>query len=141
MNDEERSHLIQSAIQAQRRAYAPYSNFAVGAAIRTASGKVYQGANVENVSYGLSICAERVAAVTAVAAGDQEFVAIAIASPGGATPCGACRQFLAEFGPSMRVVTIDPENPDHGYQSTLENLLPNRFDKGRPIRKQPPATS
>jgi len=139
MTNEERSSLIRSAIQAQRRAYAPYSNFAVGAAIRTASGTVYQGANVENACFGLSLCAERVAASTAVAAGDQDFVAIAIASPGGASPCGACRQFLAEFGPAMRVVTIDPECSDYGYQSTLDDLLPNRFDKGRPIRKLPPA--
>jgi cytidine deaminase len=141
MNDEERNYLIQSAIQAQKRAYAPYSNFAVGAAIRTASGQVYQGANVESASYSLTICAERVAAATAVAAGDRDFLAIAIVSPGGASPCGACRQFLAEFSPAMRVITVDSENRDHGYQSTLDDLLPNRFDKGRPTRKQPPTAS
>jgi cytidine deaminase len=139
MTDDQRSNLILAAIQAQQNAYAPYSNFAVGAAIRTASGKVYQGTNVENASYGLSICAERVAAVAAVAAGDREFVAIAVASPGGVSPCGACRQFLAEFSPAMRVVTVDSENRDHGYQSTLDQLLPNRFDKGRPLRNPPPS--
>jgi cytidine deaminase len=141
MTDDQRNSLIQAAIQAQQRAYAPYSNFPVGAAIRTTSGKIYQGANVENASYGLTICAERVAASTAVAAGDRDFVAIAITSPGGATPCGACRQFLAEFSPTMRVVTVDSENREHGYQSTLDDLLPNRFDKGRPLRNPPPATA
>jgi cytidine deaminase len=141
MTDDQRSSLIQAAIQAQQRAYAPYSNFAVGAAILTAGGNVYPGANVENASYGLTICAERVAAATAVAAGDRDFVAIAIASRGGASPCGACRQFLAEFSPSMRVVTVDSENREYGYQSTLDDLLPNRFDKGRPLRKQPPTAS
>jgi cytidine deaminase len=129
MTEPARDELIRAALDAQKRAYAPYSNFPVGAAIRTASGKVFQGANVENASFSLTICAERVAAAAAVAAGEREFTVIAIVSRGGATPCGACRQVLAEFSPTLRIVTVDSEEPDHGYQSTLDDLLPNRFKK------------
>jgi cytidine deaminase len=131
MTEPARDELIRAALDAQQRAYAPYSNFPVGAAIRAASGKIYQGANVENASYGLTICAERVAASAAVAAGDREFTAIAIVSRGGVTPCGACRQFLAEFNPALRVVMVDSEQQDHGYQATLDDLLPSRFDKSK----------
>lgn len=129
MTEPNRDELIHAALDAQKRAYAPYSNFPVGAALRTASGKVFQGANVENVSFGLTICAERVAAAAAIAAGEREFVTIAIVSRGGATPCGACRQFLAEFNPTLRVVMVDSDEQGHGYQSTLDDLLPNRFVK------------
>ncbi len=131
MTEPARDELIHAALDAQKRAYAPYSNFPVGAAIRTASGKIYEGANVENVSYGLTICAERVAASTAVAAGDRDFTAIAVVSNGGVTPCGACRQFLAEFNPNLRVVMVDSLQQDHGYQATLDQLLPSRFDKSK----------
>jgi cytidine deaminase len=130
MNEPARDELIQAALDAQKRAYAPYSDFPVGAALRTASGKIYQGTNVENASFGLTICAERVAAAASVAAGERDFTAIAIVSRGGASPCGACRQFLAEFNPKLRVVMVDSNQPDHGYQSTLDDLLPNRFIKG-----------
>ncbi len=129
MTEPARDELIHAALEAQQRAYCPYSNFPVGAAIRTVSGKIYQGANVENVSYGLTVCAERVAAGTAVAAGDREFTAIAVVSNGGASPCGACRQFLAEFNANLRIIMVDSLNPDHGYQSTLDQLLPSRFEK------------
>jgi cytidine deaminase len=131
MTEPARDELIHAALDAQKRAYAPYSNFPVGAALRTASGKIYQGTNVENASFGLTICAERVAATTAVAAGERNFTDIAIVSRGGASPCGACRQFLAEFSPTMRIVMVDSEHLDHGYQSTLGDLLPNRFVKAK----------
>src|SRR3990172_3428226 len=131
MTEPARDDLIHAALDAQKRAYAPYSDFPVGAALRTASGKIYQGANVENASYGLTICAERVAAAAAVAAGDREFVAIAVVSRGGVSPCGACRQFLAEFNPNLPVVMVDSEQQDHGYQATLDDLLPSRFDKSK----------
>jgi cytidine deaminase len=132
MAEPTRDELIHAALDAQQRAYAPYSNFPVGAALRTAGGKIFQGANVENASYGLTICAERVAAAAAVAAGERDFAAIAIVSPGGVSPCGACRQFLAEFNPALRIVMVDSQQPDHGYQSTLDDLLPNRFVKSKP---------
>jgi cytidine deaminase len=127
MNNSQRDELVRAAIDAQQRAYCPYSKFPVGAAIRTASGKIYRGANVENASYGLTICAERVAAGAAVAAGDRDFAAIAIVSRGGVSPCGACRQFLAEFNPNLPVVMVDSQQHDHGYQATLDELLPSRF--------------
>jgi cytidine deaminase len=99
--------LLTAAREARKAAYAPYSRFPVGAAIQTAAGTVYRGCNVENASYGLTICAERVAVMTAVAAGERQVVAVAI--DGGdadkpAPPCGACRQVLHEFGPDMQVI-------------------------------------
>jgi cytidine deaminase len=131
MTEPARDELIHAAIDAQQRAYCPYSNFPVGAAIRTASGKIFQGCNVENVSYGLTICAERVAACSAVAAGEREFTDVAVVSNGGVSPCGACRQFLAEFNPNLRIIMVDALHQDHGYQSSLAVLLPGRFDKNK----------
>ena len=128
MTDDDRNELVQAALDAQQRAYCPYSKFPVGAAIRTASGKIYRGANVENASYGLTICAERVAAGAAVAAGDRDFAAIAVVSRGGVSPCGACRQFLAEFNPNLPVVMVDSLQQEHGYRATLDELLPSRFE-------------
>ncbi len=117
--------LIEQAKQARERAYAPYSHFAVGAALLTRSGKVFTGVNVENASYGLTVCAERVAVFNAVTAGEREFVAIAIASSNGASPCGACRQVLAEFGLDMLVIAVDMN--DCMRQWRLEELLPASF--------------
>jgi cytidine deaminase len=128
MQKSERDELIQAAFEAQRQAYAPYSNFPVGAAIRTASGKIYQGCNVENASFGLTNCAERVAAGTAVAAGDREFTGVAVVSRGGVSPCGACRQFLAEFSPNVEIVMVDSLKPDVIHEATLAQLLPGRFE-------------
>ncbi len=119
--------LLQAALAARERAYAPYSGFAVGAALLTASGEIYCGCNVENASYGLSICAERVAVVSAVAAGQRDFVAIAVVTPtaGPASPCGACRQTLAEFNPGMQVILANL----HGQRlvTTAGALLPGAF--------------
>lgn len=122
------AELIRAALEVQQRAYAPYSDFHVGAAIRTASGKIFTGANVENASFGLTICAERVAAATAVAAGEREFTAVAVTSRGGVSPCGACRQFLAEFAPDVPIVMVDPAQPDVVHRATLAELLPGRFE-------------
>jgi cytidine deaminase len=99
--------LVDEAWDARSRAYAPYSNFAVGAALATDDGRHFGGANVENASYGVSICAERVAAATAVAAGARGIVAVAVtgSAPTATPPCGACRQFLYEFNPEMTVVS------------------------------------
>jgi cytidine deaminase len=122
MDDRE---LARRAIEASRRAYAPYSRFTVGAALLARGGEVVEGCNVENASYGLTICAERVAASAAVARGLREFVAIAVATPTRGTPCGACRQFLAEFAPELRVVLTDLEG---GIDVTdLRTLLPRGF--------------
>ncbi|MBC7232744.1 MAG: bifunctional UDP-N-acetylglucosamine diphosphorylase/glucosamine-1-phosphate N-acetyltransferase GlmU [Chloroflexi bacterium] len=121
----EDKELIALAIEARQKAYAPYSHYRVGAALLTASGKVYTGCNVENVSYGLTVCAERVAALKAVCDGEREFVAIAVVTENGGAPCGACRQVLAEFGPEMRVLATDVSGNHKVY--TLRELLPVPF--------------
>lgn len=98
--------LLAAAVKARDRAYAPYSHFAVGAALLTPDGRVFTGANAENASLGLSMCAERVAIYHALSEGAQRFEAVGVAGPDGvlAMPCGACRQVLHEFGPGMQVV-------------------------------------
>jgi cytidine deaminase len=107
-------------------AYAPYSNFKVGAAVLTKSGKVYTGVNVENSSYGATICAERSAILSAVSDGEKDFAAIAIASSSGeAYPCGICRQFMYEFGDDIRIIT--GEDSDNLNVHTIEELLPKGF--------------
>ncbi len=122
MEDEE---LIALAAEARGKAYAPYSSYAVGAAILTASGEVFSGCNVENASYGLSMCAERTAAFKAVSAGHREFTAIAVVTQNGVAPCGACRQVLAEFGAQMRVLVADVEGNYREYR--LSQLLLEPF--------------
>ena len=107
-------------------AYAPYSQFQVGAALLAENGEVFTGCNVENASYGMTICAERTAVFKAVAAGVRAFSAIAISVPGGGSPCGACRQVLNEFSPSMKVYLSD-ENGQLIRETTLEMLLPDAF--------------
>jgi cytidine deaminase len=119
--------LIAAALQASQRAYAPYSSFPVGAALLTSTGEIISGCNVENVSYGLTICAERVAACTAIAAGHKNFLALAVATPGGCTPCGACRQFLAEFSPELPIWLVDSDQPERVLETNLKELLPGRF--------------
>ena len=128
MSTAERDELIRAALDAQQRAFCPYSDFPVGAALRTGSGRIYQGVNVENASYGLTICAERVAASSAVAAGERDFSEIVVVSRTGVSPCGACRQFLAEFNPNLSIVMIDSLKPDIVYETTLTELLPGRFE-------------
>ena len=128
MIEAERDELIRAALDAQKRAFCPYSKFPVGAAIRTASGRIHQGVNVENASFGLTLCAERVAAAAAVAAGDRDFAAIAVVSRGGVAPCGACRQFLAEFNATLTIVMVNSERPTDIRQTTLDVLLPSRFE-------------
>lgn len=119
--------LIDKAHQAQNMAYAPYSGFKVGAALLCKSGQVYTGANVENSSYGLTVCAERIALFKAVTEGEREFEAIAVAGNGsGYTyPCGACLQVLAEFSRSMKVIVTGENNKYQEYD--LNDLLPQAF--------------
>lgn len=116
--------LIEQAIAARRHAYAPYSRFAVGAALRTKSGRVYCGCNVENLSFGLTICAERSAVSAAIAAGEREFVAIAVVADAKepVTPCGACRQVLAEFAPDLPICSANLDGQT--FESTIRELLP-----------------
>lgn len=108
----EQDALIRAAIDVQQRAYAPYSRFRVGAAALSESGKVFVGCNVENASYGLAICAERSALVTMVSAGHQKLRAMCIVSRGGASPCGACRQFINEFGRDAELLLFDSSRVD-----------------------------
>ena len=127
-NDQETCDaLMQAALDAQRNAYAPYSKFQVGAAILTEDGETFVGCNVENSSFGLTICAERVAATAAVAGGSNKFEMIAIVSPGGVTPCGACRQFLAEFNPDIPILLVDSNCPEAINEVSLTDLFPQGF--------------
>ena len=118
--------LIAKAMEAREKAHAPYSHFAVGAALLGRSGRVYTGCNVENASYGLSICAERVAVFRAVSEGERDFEAIAVVTENGVTPCGACRQVLMEFGEDIQVIVADETG---GYRVFgLQELLPEAFN-------------
>ncbi|MEM8679984.1 MAG: cytidine deaminase [Planctomycetota bacterium] len=122
--------LIAAALDVRSHAYAPYSGFQVGAALLTQSGSVYVGCNVENASYGLTSCAERGAIFTAIAHGERDYELIAVASPGGVSPCGACRQVLAEFSQQLKILLVDADNPTHTKELTIAELLPHRFDSG-----------
>lgn len=122
---EDYTDLLEIAGEAGGRAYAPYSGFKVGAALLTAGGKVITGCNIENASYGLSICAERVAFFTAVARGEKDFRAIAVAAASRATPCGACRQVMMEFAPEADVVTRDEDGAIQVKK--VRELLPDAF--------------
>jgi cytidine deaminase len=123
--------LLVRAREARANAYAPYSDFPVGAALLAADGRVFTGANVENASYGLGNCAERVAVGRAVSEGAREFIAIAVVGPRedlGCTPCGACRQVLYEFGPEMLVITTGCQGePDGVHVSRVSEMLPGAF--------------
>ena len=126
--------LLQAAVDVRAQAYCPYSGFAVGAALLAASGRIYTGANVENASYGATICAERAALTAAVTAGERNFRALAIAAGDSPTPpCGICRQVLREFG-DMTVVYANADG-SNAIQTTLAALLPDDFSvdimKGR----------
>jgi cytidine deaminase len=119
--------LIAAAKAAQRNAHAPYSKFRVGAALLTKSGKIYTGVNVENASYGLTNCAERVAIGKAVSEGHRQFQAIAVVAPSAAlSPCGACRQVMAEFGECV-VICADSRNTRRLKIHLLSELLPHSF--------------
>ncbi|MEN4010522.1 MAG: cytidine deaminase [Chloroflexota bacterium] len=118
--------LVQSAIAARRWAYAPYSHYPVGAALLTASGKIYEGVNIENAAFPSTICAERVAVFKAVSEGEREFDAIAVVTANGGTPCGACRQVLAEFGLDTLVIIADAQGVIH-QQHPLSTYLPGAF--------------
>lgn len=118
--------LFELARAASEKAYAPYSHYKVGAALLTKGGKVYTGVNIENASFGATICAERTAFVKAVSEGERNFEAIAIyGSDSEAVPCGICRQFMFEFAPELIVITA--EDPKQLHIRTLDVLLPEGF--------------
>ena len=118
--------LYSMAEEARNNAYAPFSGFRVGAALMTCEGKVFTGVNVENSSYGATICAERTAFVKAISEGERSFEAIAIsAGAEPALPCGICRQFMAEFAPNIRIIT--GSSVGELKVSTLKELLPEAF--------------
>ena len=119
--------LIAAALAVRERAYAKYSEFRVGAALRTVSGEIVSGCNVENASYGLTQCAERSAVTSAVAAGHTRFTALVLAGPGGCSPCGACRQVLAEFCDELPILIVDADQPQRKLETNLRDLLPGRF--------------
>ncbi len=129
LKDEVRQQLVEAAMQARQWAYAPYSHYAVGAALLTESGKIYEGVNIENAAYPTTICAERVAVFKAVSEGERRFVAIAVVTSNGGTPCGSCRQVLAEFGVDTVVVIADSNGHVIGEQ-TVADLLPGAFLPG-----------
>jgi cytidine deaminase len=126
LTDELRQKLIETAIEARRWAYAPYSGYAVGAALLTDSGRIYDGVNVENAAYPTGICAERVAVYKAVSEGERSFTAMAVATSNGGMPCGACRQVLAEFGLDTQVIVVD-QAMKITQEASVRDLLPGAF--------------
>ncbi len=126
LNDEMLHQLVETANGVRRWAYTPYSNYTVGAALLTSSGKIYDGVNVENASYPITICAERVAVFKAISEGERSFQAIAVVTRNGGSPCGACRQVLAEFGQDTLVIIADESGKIH-RQVTVAELLPGAF--------------
>ena len=126
LTDEQKQSLIQAAQEARQWAYAPYSNYRVGAAVLTTSGRVYDGVNIENAAYPTGICAERVAVFKAVSEGELRFVAIAVVTSNGGTPCGSCRQVLAEFGLDTLVLIADAQGKLL-QEISLGDLLPGAF--------------
>jgi cytidine deaminase len=122
----DRDTLVEAARRARELAYAPYSNYRVGAAVLTGDGSVYTGCNVENAVYPASICAERVAITKAISEGQRDLLAIAVITSSGGFPCGICRQVMFEFAPEMRVFIGDTENVLS--ECSVSDLLPDGFD-------------
>jgi cytidine deaminase len=126
LTDAEKHVLIHEAHLAQELAYAPYSNYAVGAALLTRGGDIYTGCNIENAVFPLTLCAERVAVFKAVSDGKMDFNAIAVVTRNGGTPCGSCRQVLREFGQDI-IVLVANELEELTLETTLGELLPHSF--------------
>jgi cytidine deaminase len=128
--DKIEQELLTAASKARQQAYMPYSHYAVGAALLTEHGEIIGGCNVENASYGLSFCAERTAAVKAISEGKSKWKMLAVVTANGGTPCGACRQFLAEFQPELPILVADAALQDV-QRFRLEELLPHSFSKAK----------
>jgi cytidine deaminase len=127
MREADRERLVAAARAVMAESYSPYSGYPVGAAVLTDGGEIFTGTNVENASYPLSLCAERAAVAAAVSAGRRGLVAVAVATRGEepGTPCGGCRQVLAEFNPAMTVLVVGQTDSVHTYR--LDDLLPHAF--------------
>jgi len=123
ITDDQQTALIQAAIEVRAQAYAPYSNYPVGAALLMEDGRIITGVNVENASYGLSICAERTAVFKAISEGYRKLLAIAVVTDNAGSPCGACRQVLTEFAGDVPVYLVD--GMGNGRNTTLYTLLPD----------------
>ena len=128
MSEEMDRELVRAAREVRKLAYAPYSGFSVGSAIRTRSGRIFTGCNVENSSYGLTICAERVALAKAVSEAERDFDTIVVCASGAPAPCGACRQVLHEFSPHITVLLVDPDEAPV-EKVGLCDLLPAAFER------------
>ena len=134
MNKKTLEKAVASALEVRKNAYAPFSNFAVGAAIITKDGSIFTGVNVENSSFGATNCAERTALFSAITAGFRDFEAIVIASSlnGKAVfPCGICRQVLADFNPKMRVVLVNSDTKQIEQDLLLSDIFPGIFEFGK----------
>lgn len=121
------TELVQVALQARKNAHAPYSKFAVGAALLTKSGKLFTGCNVENSSYGLTVCAERNAIGAMIVAGHHDLEKVVVAASPLASPCGACRQSIVEFGTDIEIVSVDPDDLKQIQRWSICELIPDHF--------------
>jgi cytidine deaminase len=130
LTKQEKQALIDLANMARQRAYAPYSNYPVGAALRTKTGRLYTGVNVENAAYPHTMCAERVAIFKAVSEGEKEFEIITVVTDNGGSPCGGCRQVMAEFGLETVVILADGSGKLI-KETTVKELLPDAFTPDR----------
>lgn len=127
LSEKEKNELYQNAKKASKLSYSPYSKFPVGAAVLTKDKKIYLGSNVENVSYGLTICAEKVAICNAIINNSKDIIAIAVFSEKGeASPCGACRQFIIEFG---KIIEVIFKKNNELVSELIDNLIPESFTK------------
>ena len=126
ITQQEKQSLIDLANTARKWAYVPYSNYPVGSALRTKTGRIYTGANVENAAYPQTMCAERVAIFKAVSEGEREFDMISVVTNNGGSPCGGCRQVMAEFGLDTIVLMADG-NGNLIKETTVKELLPEAF--------------
>ncbi|MBI9042986.1 MAG: cytidine deaminase [Anaerolineaceae bacterium] len=126
LTNEQKKDLIERALQARQWAYTPYSGYNVGAALLSVSGKVYEGVNIENAAFSPTVCAERVAVFKAVSEGERDFEAIAVATENGGTPCGVCRQVLAEFAINIPVIIVNDKG-EIIQEVLVSELLPGAF--------------
>ena len=126
LTDQERQQLIQIANEARKNAYVPYSRYRVGAALRSKSGRIFTGVNVENAAYTVGICGERTAIFKAVSEGEREFDAIAVVTDNGGSPCGACRQILYEYARDAALILVTTDGQIE--RAALRDLLPDGFD-------------